>query len=429
VGDGGGGSEGSTNPAEDTYIGPFAFSEPETAAFRDFVQGLANAKALVTYHTYSELFLRPWSYALTDPPGEPTLAYLARDSIARIAGIHGHTYSEDIWYRSFGETTDYFWHNMRLAGFTPELRPSPGGAGGFAPPAAEILPNNEENLEAALQLVRDAGCRRVWIRDHAADTGAEPSAVWTGSGWSRAFWESPDIWTVPASPTAGDTTTLYVRAHNDGPGPLANVTVRAYYTDPRVVLEFPNPANVLIGEQVVTLAPGDTTLTFSWNVPADANSWGENHWCVGVVLSHPGDRPLTTQIQRTSNIGGRNFSTVALRKRAHTFLVGATNYLAVPAELVVRMNPRTLPDGWQVALPRAQAREKPSRKAALLDVKGPVLEPGETVVQAVRVVAPSPGPRRKPVRLRVEGALVPLVPGKREAVGNGYTFEITPPER
>jgi len=84
--------------------------------------------------------------------------------------------------------------------------------------------------------------------------------------------------------------------------------------------------------------------------------------------------------------------------------------------------------GWEVVLPRVFTREKPSRKARLLGVKGPVLEPGDTVVQAIRVVAP-PGARGEPVRIRVEGALVPLVPGKREAVGNGYTFEITPPRR
>jgi len=425
---GAGGSEGSTNPWEDTYFGPSAFSEPETAALRNFVKGLANPKALLSYHSYSELFLRPWSWSLTDPPGEPTLAFLAQDSIARIAALHGHTYAEEIWYRAYGETNDYFWNDLRLAGFTPELRPSSSGVGGFAPPASEILPSNEENFEAVLQLVRDAGCRRVWIKDHAADTGAEPSAVWTGSGWSHAFWESPDIWTVPPAPVAGTTTTLNVRVHNDGPGPLAGVKVRAYYTDPRIVLEFPNPANVLIGEQTVTLPPGDTTLTFSWNVPAGANSWGENHWCVGVVVTHPDDRPLTTQIQRSSNIGGKNFNTVVMTASTQTLMVGATNYLAVPAELVVRIDRTRLPEGWEVVLPRVPTREKPSRKARLLGVKGPVLEPGDTVVQPVRVVAPA-GARGEPARLTVEGALVPLVPGKREPVGNGYTFEITPPRR
>lgn len=426
---GAGGSEGSTIPMDETYIGPSAFSEPETAAFRNFVQGLANPKALVTYHTYSELFLRPWSYSLADPPGEPTLALLAQDSIARIASVNGHTYSENIWYNSFGETTDYFWHTMRLAGFTPELRPAPGGAGGFAPPASEIIPNNAENLEAALQFVRDAGCRRVWIKDHAADTGAEPSAVWTSSGWSHPFWESPDIWTVPASPPAGALATLNVRVHNDGPGPISGVTVRAYYTDPRIVLEFPNPANVLIGQQTVTLAPGDTTLTFSWNVPAGANSWGENHWCVGAVVSHPDDRPLTTQIQRTSNIGGKNFNTVVMATSTQTLMVGATNHLAVPAELVARVDRRTLPEGWEVVLPQVRARDRPSRKARLLGVKGPVLEPGETAVQPIRVVAP-PGAPARPVRIRVEGALLPLVAGRRDVVvGNGYTFEVVPPKR
>ena len=67
---GAGGSEGSPNTFDDTYRGPSAFSEPETRAVRDFVQGLHNPRALLSYHSYSELFLRPWGYTNADPPGE-----------------------------------------------------------------------------------------------------------------------------------------------------------------------------------------------------------------------------------------------------------------------------------------------------------------------------------------------------------------------
>src|SRR2546430_17373170 len=85
--------------------------------------------------------------------------------------------------------------------------------------------------------------------------------------------------------------------------------VRAYYTDPRVSLEFPNPDSVLIGAQTTDLVSGDSTLNFSWHVPSGTNIWGQHHWCVGAGVSHPHDKPLTTQIQRTSTIGGPNFRT------------------------------------------------------------------------------------------------------------------------
>jgi len=419
----GSGSEGSDFTYEDTYRGPAPFSEPETQALRDFVQGLHNPRALVSYHSYSELFLRPWAYTTADPPGEPSLAFVAQDSIARIAAVHGHTYSETIWYVAYGETTDFFWNEARVAGFTPELRPATLGGGGFAPPASQIIPNNEENLPAALALIRDAGCRKAWIKDHPADTGVEPSAVWLGDHWSQAFWVSPDIWTDPEVLEEGSTVTLFVRVHNDTGSPLSGSTIRAYYTDPRVSLEFPSLSATLIGQQSLALPPGDTTVSFPWTVPVGTNSWGERHWCVGAVVSHADDRPLTTQIQRSNNVGGRNFQTVEVTA-SQTLFVAVTNFLEVAAEYRVEVDRKNLPSGWKVVVPRVPSPWKPSRKARLLRAKGEVLEPGQTVFQPVRVELP---PGTKPgttVDLPVSGMLLPLVPGKRIPLGNGYTFRI-----
>lgn len=74
---------------------------------RDFANSLHNLKIMLTYHSFSELFLRPWSY--TAPPrGEETLHQLVLRSINAISAIHGHTSSEDIWYTSSGEATDWF---------------------------------------------------------------------------------------------------------------------------------------------------------------------------------------------------------------------------------------------------------------------------------------------------------------------------------
>lgn len=424
----GSGSGGSPNTYDDTYRGPSAFSEPETTALRDFVGTLQNPKAVVSYHSYSELFLRPWSYTTADPPGEPTLAFIAQNNISRIAAVHAHTYSETIWYQSFGEATDFFWNETRLAGFTPELRPAsatgPGSCAGFAPFPTEIIPTAEENLPAALALIKDAGCRILWIKDHNTDNGVEPSAVWTGSGWSQAFWVSPDIWSVPAPPlTAGSVVTLNVRVHNDSATTMNGSTVRAYYTDPRVALEFPNPAAILIGQQTPNLAPGDTTVSFSWTVPTGTNIWGEHHWCVGAIVSHPDDRPLTTQIQRSNNIGGRNFETTeALTSQNLT--VAVTNFLEVPAEYFVTVDRKTLPKGWEVIVPRIPPKAKPNRKALLLGVKGNIIEPGETIVQPVRVVVPPYSKKGEATDIHVSGVLVPLVPGKRIPVGNGYTFRV-----
>lgn len=418
------GSPGAGNSWEDTYWGPSAFSEPETVAFRDFVQGLDHPRALLTYHSFSELFLRPWSYSNADPPGEPTLAYLVQNSIARIAAVHGHTYQQTISYNAYGETTDYFWNDDRVAGFTPELRPSgPQTLSSFAPPPSEIVPTLEENLPAALALIQDAGCRRLWIKDRPGDTGAEPSAVWTGSGWSHPFWVSPDIWTEPATLTEGSTVTLKVRVHNDGPA-ASGAKVRVYYTDPRVALEFPNPANVLIGELSPTVLPhGDTVLSLPWTVPTGTNIWGERHWCVGAIVTHPDDRPLTTMIERSSNIGGRNFQTVPLVVSG-TLAVAVTNFLDVSAEYHVTVDEASLPQGWRVIVPPLPPPRTQNRKARILGVEGNVVEPGQTVVQPLRIELPPGTPPDAVHEIHVSGALVPLVPGDRPVLGNGYTFRV-----
>lgn len=415
---------GSLFSFDDFYWGPAAFSEPETRALRDFITGLDAPRALVSYHSYGEQYLRPWSYTEDDPPGESTLAFVAENNIERMSAVHGHTYQPTIGYQAFGEMTDYFWHERRLAGFTPELRPTGFlDLEGFSPDPSEILPTAEENLPAILALLQDAGCRRLWIKDHVADTGAEPSAVWLGDHWSQPFWTSPDIWTEPALLVGGETVTLHVRVHNDGP--LAEgAQVQAFFTDPRIALEFPSLTSMLIGQTTLDLPPGDTVVDFSWEVPPGTNSWGEYHWCVGALVSHPEDRPLTTLIEKTSNLGGRNFQTV--QALASQFLaVAATNFLGVDAEFRVTIDPATLPAGWEVIVP-PQPPRTPSRKARILGVEGPVLRPGETIIQPIRVRVAPGSPADATGTLQVNGVLIPLVPGVRNPVGNGYSYEVRP---
>ena len=65
---------------------------------RDFANSLHNLKTMLTYHSFSELYLRPWSYTTAPPQGEETLHQLVLRSVNAISAIHGHTYAEDIWY-------------------------------------------------------------------------------------------------------------------------------------------------------------------------------------------------------------------------------------------------------------------------------------------------------------------------------------------
>ncbi len=423
-------SGSSGTPSHDTYRGTAPFSEPENVVIRNFVATRNNLKTFVSYHSFSELYLRPWAYTTSDPPGETTLESIVKRNIDRIQSVHGHVYSETIGYTASGETTDYMWEEHRAAAFTPELRPTPTNLAGFNPPTTEILPSAQENYAAALALLHDASRTGLYIRDHGSDTGAEPSAVWTGSGWSAPFWVSPDIWTVPATLNQNATVDLNVRVNNNTGMAQNNVTLDVYYTDPRISLEFPNPNAILIGSKTITVPPGGKVETFSWTTPTGTNSWGELHWCVGAVVKHENDMPLTTQIQRSSNVSCRNFNTTSIVESL-SLTIAAQNFLDVPVELIYDFDEQAISPGWEVELPdeiirrTGQLSESTIRKSKLLKTKGFILEPGETIYLPVRVQVENQVPNGTSLDININGTLLPLVAGKREAVGNGFTYKVT----
>jgi carboxypeptidase T len=413
---------GSSNvTSNDTYHGTGPFSENETARLRDFLSGLTNLKTLVSYHSYSELYLRPWGYTTSDPPGEQTLRSIALRNIDRIQAVHGHVYTETIGYTSSGETTDYLWNDYRAASFTPELRPSASGVGGFAPAATEILPCAEENYPAALALINDAALPHVWIRDDTSDTGAEPSTGYP--------WESPDIWTVPAILNQNALVTLHVRVQNNTGATINNVNVEAFYTDPRITLEFPSLTSTSIGSTTVSVPNGGRDVIFSWRTPTGTNSWGELHWCVGAVVKQDSDMPLTTVVARSSNVACHNFNTTTIVESG-IINVAATNFLSVAAELQINFNQNELPADWRFELPATnemqaslKSTEGTLRKTKILKTKGIILEPGQTIKIPIKVhynQIPT-----KEVLVRIKGNLIPIVAGKRTTVGNGYTYQIT----
>lgn len=423
-------SYGDATETSPVFYGASPFSEPETQVLRDFLATLPNLKAFEDIHTYSELYLAPWRYTSAPlPVGSQTLEAFANRQVDVTAAVHGHTYLRNL-YRSSGGAIDYVWNQHRAMAISPELRPTPIAGGGFAPPPSEIVPTGEEHLATVLALLHDAAARHVWIRDYTGDTGDEPSATWTGTNWTHAFWESPDITTTPADLTEGATVTLNIHIQNDGPGAFHDVVVEAYWNDPRITLEFPDVTSTLIGTQTVNnVPPGGKTITMPWTVPMGTNSWGEYHWCVGVVARHPRDMALTTVTARSSNVGMKNFNTQAAMA-GEVVYTAASNALAVAAELVVHVDTTELPRGWRAEVlavaPRPAGQHAPStlRKARLLGARGILLEPGEMVLVPVRVTPPRGARQGDAANVRIAAALLPLVAGVRTPFGNGFTYRM-----
>jgi len=58
-----GGYGASEHPCKETYRGKGPFSEPETRAVRDFIEGIqADFQLYLTFHSYGQYILYPWGY-------------------------------------------------------------------------------------------------------------------------------------------------------------------------------------------------------------------------------------------------------------------------------------------------------------------------------------------------------------------------------
>ncbi len=146
-------------PSDQTYVGPRAFSEPETQAVRNLV-ARELFRGVITYHSFSQLILYPWGYTLEPIPDASdlsTMAKLARRMQQLIRGVHGTTYTpqqSSQLYLTAGDTTDWTYGEYGIPSFTIELRPDSIQNGGFILPPEQIQPTFEENLPAAMEFIK-----------------------------------------------------------------------------------------------------------------------------------------------------------------------------------------------------------------------------------------------------------------------------------
>ncbi|HYE02830.1 MAG TPA: M14 family metallopeptidase [Phycisphaerales bacterium] len=141
-----GGEGASTNPGNDTYRGTGPFSEPETAAMRDFITARPRVLMHVDFHSYSQLILSPWGYTVSLPPDALLFEHLNAGMQQAIASVHGMGYaagpSYTTIYPASGVAPDWSYGDRGALGWTIELRDT--GQNGFILPADQIVPTAEE---------------------------------------------------------------------------------------------------------------------------------------------------------------------------------------------------------------------------------------------------------------------------------------------
>ncbi len=154
--EGWGGNGSSGYPCDETYRGPSPFSEPCTAALRDFFIANPQIVSNIDYHSYSQLILSPYGYTPDYPPDHDTFMFLNEQMHDEILAVHGETYAYGPIYHSIypasGGSVDWCYGDQGVFSFTIELRPESAWEGGFELPPEQIIPTCEENWPAALFL-------------------------------------------------------------------------------------------------------------------------------------------------------------------------------------------------------------------------------------------------------------------------------------
>ncbi|HKR49832.1 MAG TPA: M14 family metallopeptidase [Pseudonocardiaceae bacterium] len=159
-------SGSSNDPAADDYHGTAAFSTPETAQLRDWVNsrvidGRQQITAHVDFHSFSELVLWPYGFTTDDTgPGlTSTDAAIFRKLGEAMAATNGYTaqQSSDL-YVTDGTIGDWMWAQHHIWSYTFEMYPTSQAQGGFYPPETEIKREVERNDAAVDLLLGYADC-------------------------------------------------------------------------------------------------------------------------------------------------------------------------------------------------------------------------------------------------------------------------------
>jgi len=162
----------STDPCSETYMGPSVASEREVSTTQNFVFGLQQTGpilAYVSYHSYSQLILRPWGWTNANSPNETYLAQLGATMSTQIQAFYNRVYTSqksNQLYITTGSSSDWFYDdtvtngnrynnvNYRVASYTIELRPQENNrVVGFQLPPAEIIPTGIENYTPLLNFL------------------------------------------------------------------------------------------------------------------------------------------------------------------------------------------------------------------------------------------------------------------------------------
>ncbi|MBN1826913.1 MAG: hypothetical protein JW958_11660 [Candidatus Eisenbacteria bacterium] len=145
-----GGAGSSSTYRDQTYHGPYAFSEPETQAMRDFILG-RNFVTHDSYHSVASAILYPWGYLSSPTADDFAFSGLGLER----SRDNGYDVSQIYYFDVVsGSTCDWAYATKEVISFATEV-----GGSHFWPQESEIPGLVAENLYSNLTLAWNAGSR------------------------------------------------------------------------------------------------------------------------------------------------------------------------------------------------------------------------------------------------------------------------------
>ncbi len=156
----------SSYPYDIVYRGRHAFSTPEAAAERDFVNsrvidGVQQIKLSLSFHSFGAQILYPYGYTKeTLPPDMVRDDHKALKALAAGIGTRNgyHPLLESQLYITDGTFNDWNYGHARILSFTVELAPQTTSQGGFYPSGKQVKPLTQHNRNAFLWFIEQAQC-------------------------------------------------------------------------------------------------------------------------------------------------------------------------------------------------------------------------------------------------------------------------------
>jgi len=147
-----GGAGTSTDPCSDIYKGTHAFSEPETAAVRDFILARSrNLKMYLTFHSYGQMVLYPWGYARRNHDDENELYRVGAVGNRAMGNTYTVGSAAKVLYPAAGGSDDWAKGGAGIRySYTIELPDT--GAHGFILPANKIASVARQALNAVISM-------------------------------------------------------------------------------------------------------------------------------------------------------------------------------------------------------------------------------------------------------------------------------------